>query len=91
MELLISLVSGAIGGNVAGGLMKNLNLGLLGNSITGILGGIGGQALLMLGMGGAEAGGAMDIGSIAAQVASGGVGGGVLLALAGMIRAALVR
>ena len=37
--LLINLVSGAVGGNVAGGLLKNLNQGTLINSISGIVGG----------------------------------------------------
>ena len=56
LPLIIQLVSGAAGGNLAGSLMKNLSLGTLGNSIAGILGGgLGGQLLGMLGMaGGAE-------------------------------------
>ena len=37
MELIISLIAGAVGGNVAGGLLKNINLGLLGNSIVGVV------------------------------------------------------
>jgi len=58
--LIIQLVSGAVGGNAAGGLFKNLSLGTLGNSIAGIIGGgVGGQLLGpllgMLGVGGAEA------------------------------------
>ena len=45
-QLIIQLVSGAIGGNVAGGLLKNQSLGTLGNSIAGIVGGgLGGQLL----------------------------------------------
>ena len=39
MELIISLLSGAIGGNLAGGLLKKLSLGTLWNSVVGILGG----------------------------------------------------
>jgi len=51
LPLLIQLVSGALGGNVAGKLLKNMSLGTLGNSIVGILGGgLGGQLLGMLGM-----------------------------------------
>ncbi len=51
LPLIIQLVSGAAGGNVAGSLMKNLSLGTIGNSLAGILGGgIGGQLLGMLGM-----------------------------------------
>ena len=35
INLLISLVSGAIGGNVAGAAMKEKSLGVVGNSIGG--------------------------------------------------------
>lgn len=49
LPLIIELVSGAVGGNIAGGLLKNLSLGPVGNSIAGIVGGgIGGQLLGML-------------------------------------------
>ena len=86
--LIIQLVSGAIGGNVAGSLMKNLSLGILGNSITGIVGGgLGGQLLSMQGI--AASGGGMDIGSIVVSIAGGGVGGGVLLAIIRVIKKAL--
>jgi len=85
-SLLIQLVSGAVGGNVAGAALKNLSLGTVGNSIVGILGGgIGGQLLGMLGMGGGGEG-AMDAGSILSNVASDGVGGAVLLAIIGFIK-----
>ena len=91
MELLISLISGAVGGNVAGGLLKNLNMGVLINSILGIVGGgLGGQILGMLGAGGV-AGGGMDVAGILGQVASGGVGGGVLLAVVGIIKKAMAK
>ena len=39
VTLLVQLVSGAVGGNVAGNVMKKLSLGTVGNSIVGILGG----------------------------------------------------
>ncbi len=86
--LIIQLVSGAVGGNVAGALLKKLSLGTVGNSILGILGGgLGGQLLGMLGVGGAgQGGGALDLGSIVSSVAGGGIGGGVLLAIVGLIR-----
>lgn len=38
MASIISLISGAAAGNVAGALLKNLSLGGLGNSIAGIAG-----------------------------------------------------
>jgi uncharacterized membrane protein YeaQ/YmgE (transglycosylase-associated protein family) len=90
-SLLVQLVSGAVGGNVAGAAMKKLSLGTLGNSIVGILGGgIGGQILGMMGMG-AGGDGAMDAGSILSSVAGGGVGGAVLLAIIGAIKSAMAK
>ena len=90
MALIIQLISGALGGNIAGSFMKDFSLGTLGNSIVGILGGgIGGQLLGMLGL--AAGGGGMDIGSIIGSIASGGVGGGVLLAIVGFIKKAMKK
>jgi uncharacterized membrane protein YeaQ/YmgE (transglycosylase-associated protein family) len=95
LPLIIQLVSGAIGGNVAGSLMKKFSLGTLGNSILGILGGgLGGQLMEMLGLGGAEAAEAatsMDLSSILASVAGGGIGGGVLMAIVGVIKKAMSK
>jgi len=95
VSLIIQLVSGAAGGNIAGSLLKKYSLGTLGNSIVGILGGgLGGQLLAMLGAGGAEAAaasGGLDIGSIVASVAGGGVGGGVLMAIVGAIRSSMSK
>ena len=39
VSLVVQLVSGAIGGNLAGSLLKNLSLGALGNSLAGAIGG----------------------------------------------------
>ncbi len=93
MELVIGLLSGAVGGNVAGALLKNINQGTLINSLAGIVGGgLGGQVLSMLGAGGVAAeaaAGGMDLTAILSQVAGGGVGGGVVLAVVGLIRNAI--
>lgn len=90
LPLIIQLISGAAGGNVAGSLMKNLSLGTVGNSLAGILGGgIGGQLLGMLGM--ATGAGEMDIGGIIGSIASGGVGGGAVMAVIGMIKKAMAK
>jgi uncharacterized membrane protein YeaQ/YmgE (transglycosylase-associated protein family) len=71
VELLISLASGAVGGNIAGALMKDKSLGTLWNSVVGILGGgLGGTALGMLGI---------DAAGIIGNVAASGVGGAILL------------
>jgi hypothetical protein len=91
LPLIIQLISGAVGGNVAGGLLKNMSLGTAGNSIAGVLGGgVGGYLLNMLGgAGAADAAAAasnLDIGAIISSVAGGGVGGGVLMAIIGVIK-----
>jgi len=81
LPLIIQLISGAAGGNVAGALMKNLSLGPLGNSIAGIVGGgIGGQLLSFIGAGGLD--------GILGSLVSGGVGGAVLMAIIGLIKKA---
>jgi hypothetical protein len=96
ISLIISLISGAAGGNIVGTLLKQFNLGPLGNSLAGIIGGgLGGQLLAMLAGGGAAATGAaaspdmaggLDIGTIVSQIVGGGVGGGVLMVIVGFIR-----
>jgi hypothetical protein len=89
LNLVIQLLAGAVGGNAAGAVLKQYNLGPLGNSIAGIIGGgIGGQLLGMM-LGGGAAGGGMDLGSFITQVAGGGVGGGLLMVIVGIIRQAL--
>ena len=83
IELLLGLVTGAAGGNLAGAVLKNFSLGTLWNSVVGIIGGgLGAQILAIFGL----VSGGGDIGSIVGAVASGGVGGGVLLTLVGVIR-----
>ena len=81
---IIKLVSGAIGGNVAGAVMKDKSLGVAGNSIAGILGGgIGGFVLQLLGV--AQAGG-LDLAAVVSSIASGGIGGAVLLVVAALVK-----
>jgi uncharacterized membrane protein YeaQ/YmgE (transglycosylase-associated protein family) len=87
--LLVQLVSGALGGNAAGAVMKKFSLGTVGNSVVGILGGgLGGQIFEMLGAGGAAEAG-MGAGSIISNFATGGIGGAVLLAIVGAIKGAM--
>jgi uncharacterized membrane protein YeaQ/YmgE (transglycosylase-associated protein family) len=78
-QLIIQLISGAVGGNAAGAIFKNLSLGMLGNSVAGLAGGgIGGQILSAV------------IPSLAGgmfgQAASGGIGGLVVMAIVGFIK-----
>jgi hypothetical protein len=92
VSLIVQLVSGAVGGNIAGAALKNFSLGPTGNSIVGILGGgIGGQILGML-MGGAPAGsGGLDFAGIISSIAGGGIGGGLLMTIVGLVRKAMTR
>ncbi|MFT6169249.1 MAG: putative membrane protein YeaQ/YmgE (transglycosylase-associated protein family) [Celeribacter sp.] len=93
-QIIIQLIAGAVGGNAVGKLAPKLNLGTLGNSVAGIVGGgIGGQLLGMLGAGGmgaaveaATGAGGFDIGALVQSFAGGGVGGGVLMAVVGLLK-----
>lgn len=79
---LIRLLIGAVGGNAAGALMKDKSLGLLGNTITGVLGGgVGAAALGALGVGG----------GMAADIGGAGVGGGVLMIVISLIKGAMKK
>lgn len=87
LPLIIQLVSGAVGGNIAGSLMKNSSLGTLWNSVAGILGGgLGGSILSMIGLG---TDGGMDASGIIGSIAGGGVGGGLVMAIIGLIKKAM--
>jgi hypothetical protein len=92
LNLIIQLVSGAVGGNVAGNLSRNIDLGPLGNTVTGALGGgLGGYVLTgLLGLAAVRAGG-LDIGTFISACLTGGVSGGVLTAILGLLRAQLPR
>ncbi|CAM1338958.1 hypothetical protein [Tenacibaculum aestuarii] len=83
MEFLISLLSGAVGGNLAGAVLKKYSLGTLWNSVVGILGGgLGAQLLGMLNI---------DISGIIGNIAGSGVGGAVLLVIVGVIKSAMAK
>ena len=65
--LIIQLISGGVGGNIAGAALKQYDLGTIGNTIAGVVGGgVGAQIIGALLGGGAEAAGAgagnLDIG-----------------------------
>jgi len=86
---IISLLSGALGGNLVGGLLKNFSMGTLWNSVAGIAG--GGLGAGLLGMVSPEAGAAaasesLSIGSILGSIGGGVAGGGVVMTVIGLIR-----
>ncbi len=91
VNLLISLVSGIVGGNIAGAAMPNKSLGPVGNSIAGFFGGgIGGYILQALGVLSATAA-TTDIGSLIGNVAGSGVGGAILLFIVSFIKNAMAK
>lgn len=91
-SLAIQLISGALGGNAAGALLKNLSLGTLWNSVAGIVGGgIGGQILSQVLHVAPAAAGGLDMGSILTQLAGGGIGGGGLMAVIGLVKSMMAK
>ncbi|WP_407175158.1 hypothetical protein [Bradyrhizobium sp. STM 3562] len=92
INLIIQLIAGAIGGNAAGASMKNLDLGPLGNSIAGAIGGAGGgtilTALLPVLQGAADS---VDIGALVGQAVGGGITGAILTAIIGLIKNTMGR
>lgn len=86
INLIIQLISGALGGNLAGRLFKKFSLGTLLNSILGIVGGgLCGQFLNSVGFG--DTGGpGTDIWSVIGNILGGGVGGGILITVIGAIK-----
>jgi uncharacterized membrane protein YeaQ/YmgE (transglycosylase-associated protein family) len=91
VSLVIQLLAGAVGGNVAGSILKERSLGTLGNSIAGILGGgLGGWLLHAVGLLGTNVGGT-TLASALADFLGGGVGGAVLMIIVGLARGARAR
>lgn len=100
VNLIISLISGIAGGNLAGAALKEKSLGTLGNSVAGFFGGGIGAAILKaienaahtgseVAQSAAQVAPTLDLGSIIGDIASGGIGGGALLAIVSLIKNAL--
>jgi hypothetical protein len=97
VNVIISLVSGINGGNVAGTAMEGKNLGVLGNTISGLVGGgVGGYILKLLGLfataataataGQAEPAQAFDLTTILGNIGGSGVGGAILTMIVAWIK-----
>jgi uncharacterized membrane protein YeaQ/YmgE (transglycosylase-associated protein family) len=88
--IVTELIAGGVGGNIAGALLKKFDLGPVGNTIAGVVGGVGGgQLLSMLMSGGAAAAapsGGLDMSSILGSVAGSGAGGAIVMAIVGLIK-----
>jgi hypothetical protein len=87
INLIIQIIAGAIGGNAVGAASKDVNLGALGNTIAGAIGGVGGgQILTALIPMMAGVGNNVDIGALASQAVGGGVAGAIVAAIVGVIK-----
>lgn len=88
-QILINLVAGAIGGNGAGKASPTFDLGTLGNTVAGLVGGgVLGQLvpLVLPAIQSSLASGNFSVGGVIANLVSGGVGGAVLTAIIGAIK-----
>ena len=90
INLIIQLIAGAVGGNAAGAALKDYDLGKIGNTIAGAIGGAGGgqilTALLPFLNGTA---GSVDIGAVLGQAVGGGVAGAIVTVVVGLIKNAM--
>lgn len=90
--LIVSVISGLVGGNLTGAALKDKSIGVIGNSIAGIVGGVAGtyilQAVNILNtLGLAD----VTMGTIAGMIGSGAIGGAILTAIVGFIKNALMK
>ncbi len=88
--LLVNLVSGGVGGNIAGAAWKDKSLGALGNTIAGLIGGAGGAYIMQaVGLLNSIGMANMSVSSILGSIGSSAVGGAVLTAIVGMIKSSM--
>ena len=88
-QILINLISGALGGIGAGKTSPMFDLGMTGNIISGLVGGgVLGQVvtLLLPTIVAAAQSGNLSVGGIISQAVAGGAGGAILTALIGAIK-----
>jgi hypothetical protein len=82
---------GLVGGNAAGASLKDYDLGKIGNTIAGAIGGAGGGQILtaLLPFLNGTAGN-VDIGAVLGQAVGGGVAGAIVTVIVGLIKNATV-
>jgi uncharacterized membrane protein YeaQ/YmgE (transglycosylase-associated protein family) len=83
-QIIVALISGGVGGNIAGALLKKFSLGPVGNTIVGLIGGGLGEQLL-------NATGVLQSSGMLANIGGSVVGGGVLMAIVGLIKNAMAN
>lgn len=92
LALVIQFASGALGGNLAGHLIRNLSMGPVVNSLLGMAGaGLGGFSMSMCGFDLGAMDNDLDLGAVVSSIAAGGIGGGFIMVIVGGIRYAMSR
>ncbi len=92
INLIIQIIAGAIGGNAAAAGVDNADLGKVGNTIAGALGGVGGgQILGTLIPALAAAASGVDFKAVVGQLVGGSVGGAILTIVVGMLKNAMAK
>ncbi|MGE7813651.1 hypothetical protein ACQKMW_09535 [Pseudomonas sivasensis] len=83
ISLLVQIISGAVGGNLAGMTKQSLGTGL-----NTMLGGVGGLVLgqIVTALTGVSGGEALDVAAVGSNIVGGGVGGLVLTWVVGFIK-----
>ena len=83
ISLLIQIISGAVGGNLAGMTKQSLGTGL-----NTFLGGVGGLVLgqVVSALTGTSGGEALDVAAVGSNIVGGGIGGLVLTWIVGCIK-----
>ncbi|EIK73255.1 hypothetical protein PseBG33_3953 [Pseudomonas synxantha BG33R] len=83
ISLLVQIISGAVGGNIAGMTKQSLGTGL-----NTFLGGVGGLVLgqIVAALTGTTSGEALDVAAVGSNIVGGGVGGLVLTWAVGFIK-----
>lgn len=88
-QIFITLLAGALGGNAAGKASSTFDIGLLGNTLAGLVGGgVLSQIVIAVSpaVSAAVSGGALDAGTILAHAIGGGAAGALLTAIIGAIK-----
>lgn len=88
-QILINLIAGALGGVGAGKSSPTFDLGMVGNIISGLVGGgVLGQivTLAMPAVTAAAQAGNLSVGGVISQIIAGGAGGAILTAIIGAIK-----
>ncbi|CAH1658261.1 conserved hypothetical protein [Hyphomicrobiales bacterium] len=88
-QIIINLIAGALGGNAAGKASPQFDLGTMGNTIAGLVGGgVLGQIVTLIwpSVVAAAQTGNFSIGGIITNAISGGAGGALLTAIIGALK-----